>query len=127
MYDSDTKDTEPSAGPKGKEVDADVRTDDVDDPVWGEWCDAEDDEERDDIVFLLAKFFGPTVETGLPLGKGEEGGAKGSTNEIAECSASCDAGAGEGEGDGHAPDCTTEDGEIHGAWERESLEAREGK
>lgn len=127
MYDSDTKDTKPSATPKRKETDADMGTDDVDDPVRGEWCDAEDDEERDDIVFLLAKFLGPCVETSLPLGNGEESGAKGGTDEIAECSASCDTSAGDGEGDGNAPDCTAEDGEIHGAWERESLEAVQGK
>lgn len=69
------------------------------------------------------KFLGPCVEPSLPLGKGEKGGAKGGADEIAECSASCDTGTGKRESDGDAPDCTTEDGEIHGAWERESLEA----
>lgn len=99
-------------------------TDDVDDPVWGERCDAEDDEERDDVVPLLAKFFGPSIEVSLPLGNGEEGGAKGGADEIAKSGAGSDAGAGEGECEGDAPDCTAEDGEIHGAWKRKGLEAR---
>ena len=123
MYDGGTKDTEPGAQPKRKETDADVGTDDVDNPVGGEGRDAEDDEERNDVVHLLAKLLGPFVEVSLALGDGEKGGAEGGADEIAKSGAGSGACASKGEGDGDAPDCPTEDGEVHGAWEREGLEA----
>ena len=96
-------------------------TNDINDPMRGERSNAEDDEERDEVVLLLAEPFRPCVETSLPFGNGEEGGAKGGTDEIAKSSASSDASTGKGYGDGYTPYCTTEDGEIHGAGERESL------
>lgn len=63
---------------------------------------------------------------GFPLWNGEERGAKGSADEVAECRAGCDASAGEGECDGDAPDCAAKDGEVHGTWEREGLHAIKG-
>lgn len=127
VYDGDTKDTKPSACPERHETDANVGTDDVYDPVRGKRRDAEDDEERNDVVLLLTEFFGPCVETSLPLWNGEECGAKGGADKVAKSSAGSDAGAGEGEGDGDTPYCAAEDGKIHGAWDRESLEAIEGE
>lgn len=98
-------------------------TDDVDDPVRGKGCDAEDDEEGKDVVSLLAELLGPLVKTVFPLWNGEERGAKGSADEVAQCGAGCDARASEGEGDGDTPDCTAQDGQIHGARKGEGLDA----
>lgn len=96
MYDCGTKYAEPSACPKWDELDANVGTDDVNDPVWGEGGYAEDDEKGDHVVSMLDEFVGPGVETGLPRGKGEEGRAECGADVVTEHRAGCDACAGEG-------------------------------
>jgi hypothetical protein len=127
MYDCYAKDTQPRACPERDEPNPDVWTDDIDDPVWREGGNAENNEEGYNVIFLGAKFFGPFIKTGFPPGDSEKGGSKGSTNEVAEGGSGCDAGTGKEEGTGDTPHRPGEDGEVHGPRKGESLEAREGK
>ena len=45
VYNGNAKDTQPRAYPERNKPDAYVGAYDVEDPVWGQGCDAEDDEE----------------------------------------------------------------------------------
>jgi len=123
--DCDTKHPEPGACPKRNEPDANVWADDIDDPVGRQRSDAEDDQERNDVVFLRVEFAGPFVETRFPFWDCEKSRTEGRADEVAEGGTARNTGAGQGEGTGDSPDCPTEDGEVHGPWQRERLQAAE--
>lgn len=122
VNDGDTKHTKPGGYPKRDKADSDMGTDDIDDPVWRQRGNAKDDEERNDVVLLRGKFAGPFVETGFPFRDGEQCGTEGSTDEVAEGGTRRNAGACQGEGTWDSPDSPTEDGKVHGTWQRKSLQ-----
>jgi len=84
MDDTDAKDSKGGADPKGGDTDADVGADDINDPVWRERGDAEDDEKRNH-VFLVGTDLGcPLIEDSFPFRESEEGRAQGSRDQVTE-------------------------------------------
>lgn len=61
-----------------------MRCEDVDNPVRGKGCNAEDNEERYEVGALGADLRRPKLKPGLEGGKGEESGAEGSGDEVAK-------------------------------------------
>ena len=65
--DCDTEHTEPGAYPKRNGPDSNMWADHIDDPVWRQRSDAEDDQERNDVFLLCGEFAGPFVKTKFPF------------------------------------------------------------
>ena len=98
-------------------------TEHVDDPMGREGGNAQDDEEADDIVLLGLNLLGPNVEFRFPLGHGEQRWSQSGAYKVAKRTTSGDTCAGEREGAWDTPNRTSENGEVHGTWKRECLEA----
>ena len=84
MYDCDTENPEEGAKPERDKADAEVRCEDIDNPVRGQGSDTKDDEKGDEVGTLGADLCRPKLETGLEGGNDEECRAKSSGDEVAE-------------------------------------------
>ena len=84
VYNCDAENPEKGARPEGDETNAEVRCEDIDDPMRGQGRDTKDDEEGDEVGTLRADLGGPKLEPGLEGRKGEECRAESSGNEVAK-------------------------------------------
>eukprot|EP00914_Ancora_sagittata_P030298 GHVO01060476.1.p3 GENE.GHVO01060476.1~~GHVO01060476.1.p3 ORF type:complete len:125 (-),score=23.57 GHVO01060476.1:332-706(-) len=107
MDDGDTEDAEEGANPEGDQADAYVWAYDVHNPVGRKGCDAENNQERNDVCTLCMNLVGPSVKTGLEFGKGKKCGTESCRDEITESSTRCDACASERECTCDTPDSST--------------------
>lgn len=94
MYDCDTENPEEGATPEWDKTDAEVRCEDVDNPMRGQRRNTKDDEKGDEVGTLCADLCRPKLEPGLEGGNGEECRAKSGGDEIAERGTSGDTCAG---------------------------------
>lgn len=97
----------------------------VDHPVRGQRDNSENDKEGNDVLSLRGNPKGPFVKAGFPLWDCEECRAKCSTDEETEGGTHCYACTSQGKRHGHPPHRATKDGEIHGAWQRKGLDAKQ--
>lgn len=90
MYNGNAENSQKGATPKGNETDTEMRCEDIDNPMRGQGCDAEDNEKGDEVGALRADLCRPKLQPGLEGGKGEECRAESSGNEIAKRGAGSD-------------------------------------
>ena len=75
MDHTDAEDPKGGADPERDDPDANVGTDDINDPVWGKRGNAEYDEKRDHVFLVGADLGGPLIKDSLPFRESEEGRA----------------------------------------------------
>ena len=95
MYDSYSENPKKGATPERDKTDAEVRCEDVDDPMRRERRNTKDDKKGDEVGALRTDLCRPKLEPGLEGGKGEECGAKSCGDEVAERGTSGDTCAGQ--------------------------------